>query len=140
MVEAPQEPVIRVVEAPTAKVEPAAPIVRSVEAPAPIAAPDAPAALTRTELAASLADFGKLAGSIRAEFTPAGLRIDAVAERSLFAKAGLRAGDVVTAVDNQPLRSLDDAATLYARAGTARNVSIQALRGGKPVSLRVAIQ
>lgn len=146
IVEAPQdpyaEPAVRVAEAPA--------VVRSVDAPvatpvtttpvAPTPPVDAPALLTRAEVTASLADFGKLAGSIRGAFTPAGLRVDAVADGSLFGKAGLRAADIVGSVDNQPLRSIDDAAGLYARAGTARNVTIQVVRGGKPLVLRVAIQ
>jgi S1-C subfamily serine protease len=72
-------------------------------------------------------------------FTPTGARIDSIAAESLFARLGLRAGDVVEAVDGRPLRSLDDAATLYARAASARNVTILVQRAGKPVSLRVAI-
>ncbi len=59
---------------------------------------------------------------------------------SVFAKAGLVAGDLVTSVDGKPLRSLDDAADLYARASKARSMNAQLVRGGKPVALRVAIQ
>ena len=66
-------------------------------------------------------------------------RPDSVAPASLFARAGLRAGDVVTAVDGRPLRSIDDAAELYARAGTARNIAIQVVRADKPITLHIAI-
>ena len=68
------------------------------------------------------------------------MRVDIVAADSIFAKAGLRAQDTIVSVDNQPLHSIDDAASLYARAATARNVSIQVLRAGKPLTLRVVIQ
>ena len=97
-------------------------------------------ALTRGELTASLANFTKLSAGLQAAFTPAGVRVDAVATGSLFARAGLRGGDTITAVDGQPLRSLDDAAELYARAATARNVTISVLRAGKPASLHVTIK
>lgn len=101
---------------------------------------DGPVLLARADVNAALASFGTLTGSIRAAFTPAGARIDSVAADSLFAKAGLRAGDVVSAVNGAPLRSLDDAADLYARAGTAKAVSVAVVRGGKPITLRVSIQ
>ena len=58
----------------------------------------------------------------------------------MFARAGLRAGDVITAVDGKPMRGLDDAAELYAQASSLRAVSLQVVRGGKPVTLRVSIQ
>ena len=68
------------------------------------------------------------------------MRVDSVAAGSLFAKAGLRPGDVVASVDGHALHSLDDAADLYARAGRARSVTAQVVRAGKPVTLHVSIQ
>jgi len=105
-------------------------------------APASPAAtvIARSEVDAALADFGKLAGSFRATFTAEGLRFDAIADGTLLAKAGLKKGDVVTAVENQPLKSLDDAADLYARAGSVRSSTIQVVRAGKPLTLKIAIQ
>lgn len=96
--------------------------------------------IARSELDAALGDFTKTAGTFRAAFTPDGLRFDAVAEGSLLAKAGLRKGDLVTYVDGKPLRSLDDAAALYARAGSMRSTTIQVARDGKNVTLRLTIQ
>ena len=57
----------------------------------------------------------------------------------MFAKAGLRNGDVITAVDGQPVKSIDDAADLYIRAGSAKSAKVQLVRGGKPMTLRLAI-
>jgi type II secretory pathway component PulC len=96
--------------------------------------------IRRPELRAALADFGKLAASFHGGFVAGGVRVDGTTDGSLFARVGLRPGDIVRAVDNLPLRSLDDAADLYARAGTARNITIQLLRAGKPLTLRVAVQ
>ncbi|MDB4954181.1 MAG: hypothetical protein JWO36_1750 [Myxococcales bacterium] len=96
--------------------------------------------LTRIDVDSWIADFSRLAASVQGAFVPAGVRIDGVAEGSLFAKAGLRAGDVVTAVDGRPLHSLDDTADLYAKAGTARKIGVQVLRAGKPMTLRITIQ
>ncbi|HUS32095.1 MAG TPA: PDZ domain-containing protein [Kofleriaceae bacterium] len=121
--------------------------------PAPISAPSAtssapPAAATgpttasikRTDIDAALGDFAGTASTFRATFTPSGLRFDDVTAGSLLSKVGLQKGDVVTNIDGQPLRSLDDAANLYARLPTARGSTIQVTRAGKPVTLRIAIQ
>jgi len=96
--------------------------------------------LSRREVDAALADFGALAVAFRASFTPAGAQVDAILEGSLFSKAGLRAGDLITSVEGRPLRSLDDVAALYARAGSLRTVTAQVVRGGKPLTLRAVIQ
>jgi S1-C subfamily serine protease len=58
----------------------------------------------------------------------------------VFAKAGLQAGDIVTAVDGKPFRAIDDAADLYARAGSMKSASVAIVRAGKPQTLRVVIQ
>ena len=136
VVEAPQTPaVVRVVEAPAATKD--AP---TTTKDTPVAEVTAPIVIMRSELDAALIDFAKLANAARGAFTPTGLRVDSVLAGSLFAKAGVRGGDTIISVDNAPLRSLDDAATLYARASTARNVTLQVIRGGKPVTLRIAIR
>ncbi len=114
---------------------PATPALATTTVPA-----DGPAVLARADVSAALANFGALSGSIRGGFTADGLRIESVAAGSLFAKAGLRAGDVVASVDGHALRSLDDAAELYARAPAAKAMTASVLRGGKPVTLRVSIQ
>ena len=96
--------------------------------------------LTRAELDGALADFPRLAASFRATFTPDGLRFDALGEGTLLTRIGLRKGDVITSIDGQPLRSLDDAANLYARASSLQAATIQVTRAGTPVTLRVAIR
>lgn len=106
------------------------------EPPAPVITPTV---LSRSELNVALADFGKLTNVLRGGFTAQGARLDVVAEGSVFAKAGLRSGDIVASVDNVPLRSIDDAADLYVRASATRAANIAVLRGGKPMTLRVLI-
>jgi S1-C subfamily serine protease len=88
----------------------------------------------------ALADFGRLMSAIRGEFTAAGAKIDGVTDRSVFAKVGLKTGDIVTAVDGKPILSIDDAAELYSHATTARNLTVSVLRAGKPATLKVSIQ
>jgi hypothetical protein len=96
--------------------------------------------LARREVDAALADFGAIAAAFRASFTPAGVKVEAVLDGSLFAKAGLRAGDVIATVEGKPMRSLDDVAALYARAGALRGITAQVVRGGQPLTLRAVIQ
>ena len=114
------------------------------EAPAKPVAPtikaDAPTKLAKKDVSVALNDFGALAKSIDGAFGAQGLTLEKVAPGSVFAKAGLQAGDVVTAVDGKPLRTIDDAADLYARAGSMKAASVAIVRAGKPQTLRVVIQ
>ncbi|MBA3460020.1 MAG: PDZ domain-containing protein [Deltaproteobacteria bacterium] len=123
-------------------IEDAPPEAAPAPAPAPVPAGPVitPTVLSRSELNAQIADFSRLTGVLRGTFTPDGARLDLVAEGSVFSKAGLRRGDIITAVDNQPLRSIDDAAELYVRAPQTRAANIQLLRAGKPLTLRVLFQ
>ncbi|HTL35162.1 MAG TPA: PDZ domain-containing protein [Kofleriaceae bacterium] len=119
--------------------------------PAPASAPSASSSATgtagpttatikRSDIDLALGNFAATAATFKATFTAQGLRFDDVVTESLIARVGLQKGDVITTVDGQPLRSLDDAANLYARLPTARGSTIQVLRAGKPMTLRIAIQ
>lgn len=110
------------------------------DAAAPSPSGASPVFLGRHEVDVALADFGALAAAVHGSFTPSGARLESVAQGSLFARAGLRAGDLITAVDGKPLRSLDDAANLYARASSATAVTVAITRAGKPLTLRMSIQ
>ncbi|HMG23807.1 MAG TPA: PDZ domain-containing protein [Kofleriaceae bacterium] len=98
------------------------------------------AVVSRSELDTALADFAALTAGVRASFSTEGVVVAGVGDGTIFQRAGLRAGDVVTAVDGVRLRSLDDAANLYARASTARAITAQIVRAGKPATLHVVIQ
>jgi hypothetical protein len=103
-------------------------------------ATSANAVISRGEVQAALADFGRLAAAIRGSFSASGVVVNAVGDGTLFQRAGLRAGDVIASVDGVRLRSLDDAANVYARASTAAAMTAQIVRGGKPMTLHVAIR
>ena len=126
-----------------AAAKPSAEVANPGKAPAPTDAKttaDAPTKLSKKEVNVALADFAALAASIDGSFTATGLKLEKVAGGSVFAKAGLVPGDVVTAIDGKPLRTIDDAADLYARAGSMRSATVQLVRAGKPQTLRIAIQ
>ena len=116
-----------------------APSASRTAAPPTAATADA-VTLSRADVDGALGDFAKLTAAIHASFSDTGVRVDDVAPASIFDRAGLRAGDTITAIDGTRLRSLDDAANLYARASTARALTVQLVRDGKPTTLRVAIQ
>jgi PDZ domain len=96
--------------------------------------------LSRREVDGALDHFATLTMAIRGSFSAAGVVVDSVVEGSIFHRAGLRAGDVIAAVDGAKLRTLDDAANLYARASTAKALTAHIVRSGKPVTLHVMIQ
>jgi membrane-associated protease RseP (regulator of RpoE activity) len=100
--------------------------------------PDAPTVLAKADITAALANFSSL--GVRGSFTSDGARLDAIAPDSLLAKAGLKNGDVILSINNQALKSIDDAANLYARAGSMRAATVQIVRVGKPMSLRLSIR
>ncbi|MDX2092156.1 MAG: PDZ domain-containing protein [Kofleriaceae bacterium] len=108
--------------------------------PAVVAATPATTVIARRDLDAALADFGTLTRSLRGSFVASGAKLEQVANGSVFAKAGLRPGDVVTSVDGRPVRSIDDAAELYVRAQTTRATNVQILRAGKAITLKVQIR
>jgi general secretion pathway protein C len=112
--------------------------VASAAAPAPAAGDTV--ALSRGELDGALANFARLTAGVHGSFSATGVVIDGVGDGTIFQRAGLRTGDVVTSVDGVRLRTLDDAANLYARAATARAITAQVVRAGKPVTLHVVIQ
>jgi membrane-associated protease RseP (regulator of RpoE activity) len=104
------------------------------------AAPPGAIVLSHGDVEGALADFATLVSAVRGSFSSAGLAVDQVADGTIFQRAGLRSGDLVTAVDGARLRSLDDAANLYARASTASAITAQIVRNGKPMTLHVAIR
>ncbi len=135
--QAPPEP--RVVTAP-----PTASPLRPTPAPGSPAAPEAIRAevltVKRAELEAALSDFTRLGKDIGFVRLPRGVRLGTVAPSSYFWRLGLRGGDVVTAIDGKPLRTLDDAAAAYVRLGTARQLAVEVERAGARGTLRFALQ
>jgi membrane-associated protease RseP (regulator of RpoE activity) len=103
-------------------------------------APKPSGRIAKQAVAALLADFSLLAAAVDGTFTKTGVVLTRVQPGSLFAAAGLLVGDTILAVDGRPIRSLDDAADLYARGGTMKRATVQLTRAGKPLTLRVTIQ
>lgn len=134
---APVEP--RVVQAPTA----AKPL-QATPAPGSPSAPDAirAEALTvkRSELESALGDFERLRKDVGFTALPRGIRLGKVASGSYFWKLGLRDGDIISAIDGKPLRTLDDAAAAYVRLGSAQKLAVDVERGGNRGTLRFVLK
>jgi hypothetical protein len=110
----------------------------SPSAPDPIRA--GTLAVKRAELEAALSDFTGLGRDIGFVRLPRGVRLGKVASTSYFWKLGLRDGDIVTAIDGKPLRTLDDAASAYARLGSAKALTVDVERGSARGTLRFALR
>jgi hypothetical protein len=113
--------------------------------PAPAPAPDAtPQAgkvireshtVSRREFDSAVMDFHSLSKEIQIELARDGVRIKDLAQGSLFHRWGVRAGDVVLRVDEQPIRGVDDAAAAYARLMGATRFVVEVKRGADTVIL-----
>jgi type II secretion system protein C len=118
--------------------------------PLPLAAAPAPAAegvvLERRELERRLASE---TSRILAEttLTPVvdgsqvtGFTLSRIPEGSILSDAGLRAGDVLTHVNDVPIDSLATLVGLYPRLQTESSVRAVVLRGGVPVTLSLQLR
>jgi hypothetical protein len=128
---------------------PPAPASPAVTAPQPAASPAATSAakpapgkvvreghtVSRREFDAAVMDFHTLSKEIQIELAKEGVRINDLAQGSLFHRWGLRAGDVVLSVDQQPIRGVDDAAAVYARLMDATKFVVEVKRGADTVVL-----
>lgn len=150
VVRAPAQPAMQPAPQPVQPVQPAQPV-PPVTRPAPGSAPQpdgaAPAraepakvvresyTVSRREFDNAVMDFHALSKEIQIELAEQGVRIRDLARGSLFHRLGLRAGDVVLSVDEQPIRGVDDAAAVYARLMDAKKFVVQGKRGADTIIL-----
>ncbi len=71
---------------------------------------------------------------------PAGLSLAGVTAGSIFEKMGIRNGDVLQAVDGQPIQTVDDVVNLYQSLSNAENIAIQVRRGGRIEDIQYKIE
>lgn len=62
-----------------------------------------------------------------------GVRVGAVSTDSIASALGLKTGDVLTAIDGEPLKNLDQLLSLYARLDQLSVVELAGTRAGKPL-------
>ncbi len=64
-----------------------------------------------------------------------GFQVQQIQAGSLYEKLGLRAGDIIKAVNGQPVNSAEDAIRLYQQIPNIGAVQMEITRGGKPENL-----
>ncbi len=69
-----------------------------------------------------------------------GYRLGRVRPAGIFAKLGLRSGDVVNTINNVPITSPDKLLSLYTKLPSANHMTIGITRYGKPVSIDYSIK
>jgi general secretion pathway protein C len=99
-------------------------------------------ALSRQELNSVLGDprqqvffNGRMAAA-----SGGGIRIEEAPGGSLLDKLGIKTGDVITAINGQPVNSQGDLVRLYTQFGSLANIRAEVRRGGAPVMLSYSIQ
>jgi type II secretion system protein C len=103
-------------------------------------------ALNRADLQQKMRDPGPLMTDMRAVPVMAdgkptgGYTLSEIVPNSAFAQAGLRNGDVVTEVNDQPLGAPLEALSRLGTAAGASNVDLTVMRGGAPVHIRFDIR
>ncbi len=88
----------------------------------------------------AVSNFNQLISQARVVPHNNGMLITAIKPNSIFRRMGLRNGDVITGVNNQTLRSMDDAMALYRSLKDDSSVSVQLQRRGKPQTFQYLIR
>ncbi len=84
--------------------------------------------ISRSMIDKATQNFDQLMGQARIEPVADGMKIASLQPASILRRLGLRNGDVVTSVNERPIRSMDDALNIYRDLQNGRNISIQLLR------------
>jgi len=71
---------------------------------------------------------------------PEGLILSSINNNSIYQKMGLRRGDIITGIDGNSIRSVDDALKLYESLKSATNLKIEIKRRGQQRTLDYNIQ
>ncbi len=111
----------------------------------PRTAPRRRVTLSRDRLEQAAGNLGELMKQARfrpyfRNGKPYGIRVSRVRRNSVFREMGLRSGDVITGVDDVPVRSVDDALRFYSDLKTASRAVIQIQRRGRPQAIEYAIE
>ncbi|GBC64058.1 type II secretion system protein GspC [Desulfonema ishimotonii] len=101
--------------------------------------------LKRAEIDAAMKDVNQLMkqARIRPHFKNGkadGLTLSRVKRNSLFTKLGLKSGDIITGVDGQDIKSVDDALKFYNNLKSSSNVKVQIRRRGSLQDIEYEIE
>lgn len=98
--------------------------------------------IRRSDIQKSLEDVSGLLNQARIVPAPSddGFALSNIKSGSLFAKMGLRNGDIVQGVDNTPITGTEDVVSFYRELGSASNITLDIIRNGRQVSLPFRIR
>ncbi len=92
--------------------------------------------LSKSDLEKSLKNLGQLLTQVRVrprikDGKPDGLELARIKRGSLFARLGLKNGDIVQKINGRPINSPDDVFSLYQRLKSGSQVSVDIIRSGE---------
>ncbi len=98
--------------------------------------------LRRSDIQRSLEDVNGLLKQARIEPAPSedGFAVSNIQSGSLFARMGLRNGDIVQGVDDKPITGTEDVVSFYQELGSASNITLDIIRSGQKMSLPFRIR
>ena len=98
--------------------------------------------IRRSDIQKSLEDVSGLLNQARIVPAPSddGFAVSNIKSGSLFAKMGLRNGDIVQGVDDRPITGTEDVVSFYRELGSASNITLNIVRNGRQVSLPFRIR
>jgi type II secretion system protein C len=70
----------------------------------------------------------------------AGIKLYAIRPSSAYARVGLANGDTIVAINGVALTSMEKALDLFSGLSTAKAITIDLERGGKPVAIKIKIK
>jgi type II secretion system protein C len=107
-------------------------------------APAAPRAdarrVDRAQLREELSQPGSLAQALIVPNPGGGLLVRSVEAASVYDRLGLHAGDVIRAINGQPLASVEDVMRLYREFGNAERLAVEVQRGGRSETLHYEVR
>jgi general secretion pathway protein C len=98
--------------------------------------------IRRSDIQKSLEDVSGLLNQARIVPAPSddGFAVSNIKSGSLFAKMGLRNGDIVQGVDDRPITGTEDVVSFYRELGSESNITLNIVRNGRQVSLPFRIR
>ncbi len=113
-------------------------------APAGISDSQGEISITRDTIEDALSDVGNLMRQVRIrpyfkDGNPEGILLSGIRRGSIFEEMGLSSGDVITGVNGEPIRTVEDAMQLYEGLKSERSVEVQIERNGtaQTISYRI---
>ena len=102
--------------------------------------------IRRSDITRSMSDINALLSQAQVrpytseDGSPGGLSVNNIKAGSIYAKMGLRNGDVVQGVGGNPIASPEDVLSLYEELTSGSNVSIQIMRNGREQTLNYRLR